>query len=202
VIRITEFVVAAVAILAATAVALIPNANAGLIYAASFDGASENPPNASPGTGYALVDYDNLAHSLFVHVDFSGLIGTTTASHMHSPAPPGSNAGVATQVPTFSGFPLGVTSGTYDHTFDLTLASSFNPAYITLNGATVAGAEAALAASLAAGTAYLNIHSSVFPAGEIRGNLAAVPVPATVFLLGSGLVGISAFRKRFERGRS
>ena len=43
---------------------------------------------------------------------------------------------VATGVPTFLGFPTGVTNGYYDHTFDLTLASSFNPAYVTANGGT------------------------------------------------------------------
>ena len=56
--------------------------------------------------------------------------------------------------PTFPGFPLDVTSGTYANSFDLTLASSFNPAFVTASGGTVAGAEAALAAGLDAGTSY------------------------------------------------
>jgi len=169
-----------VIMIAATATALAPNAHAAILfYKASLDGASEVPPNASPGTGFAVVEYDNVAHTLRVQVTFSGLTGTTTASHIHSPAPPGINVMVATQVPTFSGFPLGVTSGTYDHTFDLTLLSSFNPAYVAAHGGTANSAEVALAASLAAGTAYLNIHTTSFPSGEIRGNLkAAIPIPA------------------------
>jgi hypothetical protein len=91
-----------------------------------------------------------------VEVTFSGLLGTTTASHIHAAtATPGmGTAMVATTTPTFPGFPLGVTSGTYDQTFDMTLASSFKPAFITAHGGTVASAEAALAASLADGTAY------------------------------------------------
>ncbi len=76
-----------------------------------------------------------------------------------------------TTTPTFAGFPLGVTSGSYNNTLDLTLASSYNPAYITANGGTTATAEAALAAAIASGRAYLNIHSSVFGGGEIRGFL-------------------------------
>ena len=66
--------------------------------------------------------------------------------------------------PTFSGFPLGVTSGSFMQTFDMTQASSYNPAFVTANGGTVAGAEAALLAGLHAGTAYLNIHTSMVPA--------------------------------------
>jgi hypothetical protein len=127
-------------------------------YTADLNGPSEDPPNASPGTGSAQVVYDSAAHTLKVQASFSGLLGDTTAAHIHSPTavPLAGTAGVATQVPSFTGFPLGVTSGTYDHTFVLTDAGSFNPAFVTANGGTAAGAEAALAASLEAQTAYFN----------------------------------------------
>ena len=52
---------------------------------------------------------------------------------------------MATTAPSFVGVPLGVTSGTFNATLDLTLASSFNPAFVTAGGGTVADAEAALA---------------------------------------------------------
>ena len=77
-------------------------------------------------------------------------------------------AGVATTVPTFAGFPLGVTSGTYDNTLDLTLSSSWNPAFISAHGGTTAGSEAFLLSGLAAGEAYFNIHTSAFGGGEIE----------------------------------
>ncbi len=170
-------------------------------YSAVLDGPSESPANASPGTGIASIIYDNTAHTLFIDLVFSGLVGTTTASHIHAAtATPGAGtAGVATTTPTFAGFPLGVTSGSYNNTLDLTLASSYNPAYITANGGTTASAEAALAAAIASGRAYLNVHSSVFGGGEIRGFLVPVPEPGTFALLGLGGLGLAVRARKNKR---
>jgi hypothetical protein len=115
-------------------------------------------------------------------------------------------AGVATTTPTFAGFPLGVTSGTYENTLDLTQSSSWNPAYITsVSPATPGGAETALAAALAADKSYLNIHTTSFPGGEIRGFLVSVPEPGTWLLMASSIVGFVLFklirRSRFAEFR-
>lgn len=178
----------------------VPHADAAIIsYTAILDGPSESPANSSPGTGYALVDIDTGANTMRVRITFSGLTGTTTASHIHAAtATPGAGtAGVATTTPTFAGFPLGVTSGSYDQTLDLTAASSYNPAYVTANGGTTAGAQAALLAAIAAGTSYVNVHTSAFPGGEIRGFLAPVPEPASLALtVVGGLVVLAARRLR------
>lgn len=150
-------------------------------YIGDLTGPAESPPNASPATGTTTVAYTASSQMLQVNVTFSGLVGTTTASHIHCcTALAGTGtAGVATQTPTFSGFPLGVTAGTYAQTFDLTLASSFNPTFVTANGS-VGAAETALVTGIANGKAYLNIHSSVFGGGEIRAFL----LPRSIFVDG------------------
>ena len=113
-------------------------------------------------------------------------------------APAGTNAGVATQTPFFVGFPIGVTNGTYDNTFDMTLTGSFSASFLAANGGTADSAFAALIAGLNAGNAYLNVHTTMFPGGEIRGQLAAVPEASTWMLLiaGFGAMGIALRRRK------
>jgi CHRD domain/PEP-CTERM motif len=163
-------------------------------YSVFLDGLSESPANASLGTGSGTVAFDSVLNTLSLSLTFGGLVGTTTASHIHAAtaSPFTGTAGVATTTPTFAGFPLGVTAGTYNNVLDLTLASSYNPAYVTANGGTAAGAEAALAAAMASGKAYWNVHSSFAPGGEIRGFLVAVPEPSSLALLGLGGIGLLA----------
>lgn len=161
-------------------------------YSVTFDGPSE--PTASPGIGSGTVNYDDATHFLQLQAIFSGLVGTTTASHIHAAtaSPFTGTAGVATTTPSFALFPLGVTSGSFANTLDMTLASSYNPSYVTAHGGTTAQAEVDLAAAMAAGEAYWNIHSTTFPGGEIRGFLVAVPEPSSMALLGLGAVGLAA----------
>lgn len=168
-----------------------------VVYEALLDGPSESPPVVSPGTGWARVTLDDHAFTMRVEASFADLVGNVTVSHIHccTGAAGSGTAGVATPTPSFPGFPSGVTSGSYDMSFDLTQASSWNAAYINANGGTTAGAFAALATGLADGKAYLNIHSSFAPGGEIRGFLAPVPEPATVAMMLAGL-GLLAARRR------
>ncbi len=169
------------AFVAAITIGVGTSARAAVIhYQADLDGPSESPPVASTGFGFAQVVVDDVAHTMRVSAFFTGLVGTTTASHIHGPtAVAGAGtASVATTTPSFVGFPLSVTAGTFDNTLDLTLAGSYRAGFITSNGGTVAGAEAALLLALAQGKAYFNIHSSFAPGGEIRGFLQAFdPTP-------------------------
>jgi hypothetical protein len=168
-----------------------------ILFSATLTGGAEVPPNGSPGTGLAIVSLDG--DFLTVNVSFTGLASTTTASHIHCCAPPGVNGMVATTVPTFPGFPLGVTFGTYLQTFDLNVAGSYNPAFITASGGTVAGAKASLVGGLLAGQTYLNIHTTANPGGEIRGQLVAAPEPSTMLLVSMGLFGMATFSRKRKR---
>jgi len=168
-------------------------------YSAVLSGAAENPPNASLGGGAAVITFDMALLTMRVQTTFAGLSGNVTASHIHCCTFAPGNAGVATQTPTFTDFPLGATFGSYDHTFDMTLSSSYNAPFITANGGTVSTAFSALLAGVDAGKAYLNIHSTFAPGGEIRGFLTAVPEPESFALLLSGLAVVGWVARRKKR---
>jgi len=166
---------------------------------AALSGLNENPPVASPGTGLATVTVDPDAQTLQLVVTFSGLTSPDAAAHIHCclPSPFAlNNVGVATTVPAFPGFPLGVVSGTYTSpVFDLMQPLIYNPAFITLQGG-LPQAEAALIAGLLNNETYLNIHTMLNPGGEIRGILSPVPDESeTLSLLGLGIVGLITARK-------
>jgi hypothetical protein len=185
--------------LATLVLPLLAGSLAGTAHATVYTYQGNFVPEGTPSlaTGSASAVYDDVLHTLSVSANFNGLIGTTTASHIHAPTavPLTGNAGVATQVPSFSGFPLGVQSGTYANTFDLTLSSSWNPSFITANGGTTATAEAAFANFLANGRAYFNIHTSSYGSGEIRAWLV-VPEPSSAALAGLGSLGLFLAKRR------
>jgi len=193
------------AFLLATSLGLASTAQATVIYfSANLDGPSENPPVPSAGTGFALVTYDDVAHTLFVQATFSGLTGTTTVAHIHCCVDPPGTVGVATFPGTFPGFPLGLTSGSYmsPSPIDLTLTGSYTAPFLNnFGGGTAAGAEAALVAGLLGGDAYFNIHTSFAPGGEIRGFLQPVPEPGTLGLVALGMIGALAQGARARKPR-
>jgi len=188
--------------LAAALLVAAPTTHATLIHLfVNLLGANESPPVVTPGTGTATFLLDTTAQTLEGHIAFSGLTSNTTASHIHCCLPSafatGVNVGVATLVPAFPGFPLGVTSGTDDFVLNLALASSYNAGFITAQGG-LANAEAAFIGGLISGRTYLNIHTVTNGGGEIRG-FVQVPEPMTASLLALGLAAAGFVSRRRKR---
>lgn len=112
---------------------------------AYLNSAQEVPTNASTGTGFARVFVNEAAGTFSFTVVFNGISSNQTASHIHAPAAIGLNAGVAVNLGAVGG-----TSGTINGTGVIT------PTQL---------------AQLRAHQGYVNLHSTNFPGGEIRGQL-------------------------------
>ncbi len=149
-------------------------------HAVGLSGRNEAPPNPSPASGNEVglgILYDNVTKVLSLNLaygsvfGFTDLAGVFTAAHIHQGAsnfPAPNTAGPV--LINLGGIhtPAGPVSGVFSGAFVLTGAQ-----------------ETALMNNLL----YINIHSTVFPGGEIRGQLVPVPEPAAALLglLGAGL---------------
>jgi hypothetical protein len=161
-----------------------------ITYTASLSGANEVPPVTTPATGFITVVLNG--DLLTVNESYSGMLSPVNGAHIHCCGPLGTNQAIA--VP-FTNFPT-TTSGTYAMTFDLTLPATYTTAFLGSSGGTATGAETALIAGLNSFQAYANIHDTVNPGGEIRGQLAAIPEPSAEFLAGIGLISLVLLRRR------
>jgi CHRD domain-containing protein len=126
-------------------------------FTVDLDAAQEVPANGGrTGTGKGTISLCGTTLTIN-NITFSGLSGNTTMAHIHGIAMPGVNAGVLYPL-TIT--PLGATSGSINGT----VALVDNP-----NGSGLTVAQQLEA--LSAGKLYVNIHTSTFGGGEIRGQV-------------------------------
>jgi hypothetical protein len=106
-----------------------------------IDAQQENPVNASTASGFGLFMIDRTAKTLTYYIRYNGLVGAEVAAHIHGAANYRTNAGVVHPLPA---------------------------------GATKTGVwnyPAASEQAILDGMTYVNIHSTAFPGGEIRGQI-------------------------------
>lgn len=152
-----------------------PRLSADQIFVAHLNGKQVvSPPSTSLATGIATVDLNSLQTMITVNLSFSGLEGPATAAHIHGPALPGANAGILFPL---TGVPSAISGSIPTQSFAIT---STDLGY------------------LESGLLYVNVHTGVFPAGEIRGQLSAVPEPASLLLtaIGLGFVALLLSRRK------
>ena len=125
------------------------------IYTATLVAASEVPPTTATGTGKATF-VDN-GTSIDYELVVNGL-SAISASHIHAPAAVGFNAGIIINLFNPIGPPYGTTEGVIATG---TITNANNQSY-TVD---------ALRALFIAGTAYVNVHTTQFGGGAIRGQI-------------------------------
>ena len=127
----------------------------GGMFTANLDGLQVTPPTASLGTGTATVTLDPTETTITVQLTFSGLSGSTMSARIQGPAAVGVGPAPVVMLLT-TNFPFGVTAGSY-----------VSPSSLAITATQVS--------NLKAGLLYIILGSTAFPAGEIRGQLIAVP---------------------------
>ena len=136
-------------------------------YAASLDGGQEVPPSGSTATGEGTFTYNLLTNQLTWNISHDLNMANVTASHIHSGA-------AGTNGPVQVGL---------DHTV--------NP---MVGAATLSDAQQGM---LVNGLLYVNIHTTAFPGGEIRGQIHATGTMGEGIIIGVIDTGINSSHPSF-----
>lgn len=168
-------------------------------------GSSEVPPNASSGHGLALLHYNDqdtldLADDTFnFTMSAFDLSSAITGFHIHGAATPTETAPIVVDLsgPGFINF----ISGNSVLVGGSSIAAPMLGA--TPASATNAGHPAmSFLDALRNGLTYVNVHTTNFPPGEVRGQfigVVAIPEPSTYALMLAGLAGVLMLARRRRR---
>ncbi len=177
-------------------------ASAEMLFTANLSGLNEVPPNASTKSGTATFVLNDAETQLSYAVeifgfDFAGIYTATTSDdlsglHIHN-APAGSNGSVV--------------FGIFSPAQDKDVVLNITPSSIQFTGVWDSGdaSNMSLASqlnNLKNGNLYLNVHTTGIPAGEIRGQLEAVPEPGSAALACIAIGGLLVWRRRKGARRS
>jgi CHRD domain/PEP-CTERM motif len=146
-----------------------------------LNGGNEVPVNTSPAVGGPVgvgIRYDDASNVLTVNAAYgifgwAPLTGTYGGAHLHLGAA-GEEGPVLVDLASMH-LPFNANSGFFSG--NVTLSS-------------------AVGSALLAGNVYMNIHSSAFPGGEIRGQLTVVPEPEVIALAILGFGGMAMALRR------
>ncbi len=141
------------------------------LFSANLSGSQETIPNNSTATGIGSVLLNDAENQITVNLSWIGLTAPATAAHIHGAAAQGSNAPVLFG---FSGVPNSISGNISEQSF------AINTTQVS---------------DLKNGLFYFNVHNANFPAGEIRGQITAVPEPVTIL----GSLTAIGFCARFKK---
>jgi hypothetical protein len=142
-----------------------------ILLQANLDPFQEVPPHNTPGYGDADITLDTTANTITITSGtYNDLLAGATSVVV-------GDAAVGANGPTIASLTLdtpGNTSGTFSGT-----------------GIAITAAQAT---DMANGNTYVNVRDSVFPSGEIRGQIEMVPEPGSLSILAA--TGLLAIRRR------
>jgi hypothetical protein len=200
------------------------DANGNPIVIGSTSTVDGHPVSTSTATGFATVTVDTTAQTITTDLTWSGLSGVANRAHLHdAPAGenrleppnnrfaheliqpvetvPGSNVFdgstvIGGFVPCFDDPTIVLCapqSGSLHDVLNLSDGSYFDPTgvYGFVN-------FSALLSAFQSDGLYLDMHTQLYPGGEIRGQLLAAPVPepSTIALLAAGFVAVLTLTRR------